>query len=210
MIENSKSDPISRFLEQVGAPAAILDSLLRDDNWSFVIKIHAILEAVVAQLLVDAFGDKRTRDVISFLDLSDKRRGKMAFVAALDLLEPRVRKFVHAMSTLRNYLVHDISNANFTFDVYIRSLDKNQRKAFADGISSPFADEIVDGDHKSPRSEFALKHPWVTIFCGTCIVILSSSIKQMEYSERERKLKFAEDLLPLLLAEENELNANAE
>lgn len=93
-----------RALEaQLGLPSGFLEGLRTEDDWSFIIKIHALIEAAVSHLLCTALGNDRLIDVFSCLDLSDKRRGKMAFAGALSLLGKSDRRFV---SSLQNSVTH--------------------------------------------------------------------------------------------------------
>jgi len=55
-------------------------------DWSFVIKLHALLETAVSQLLVHALGGEELVDVFSALEMSNIKTGKLAFVKTLGLL----------------------------------------------------------------------------------------------------------------------------
>lgn len=110
-----------------------LQMLLQEDDWSFVIKIHALVEAAVSQQLASKI-DKRLLQIFQRLELSDARSGKIKFAEALGLLPKDHCRFIQKLSELRNSLVHDISKTDFTFRTYLDSLDKNQRKAFIDWV----------------------------------------------------------------------------
>ena len=64
--------------------ASLRKSFETDSDWALVIKLHAYVEASLNFLLVKHFGDQRLEEVVSYLDISDRRRGKLAFKKALD------------------------------------------------------------------------------------------------------------------------------
>jgi len=62
-----------RLIESaVGVPQGFLESLKNEDDWSFVIKIHALLEAAVSHLLCKTLGRDELADVLSFTELSGR------------------------------------------------------------------------------------------------------------------------------------------
>ena len=116
--------------------------LLEKDDWSFIIKLHALVEAALSHLLAELIGlavkdylpdEKKPEgleEVFSWLELSNKRTGKVAFVKALDIFPKEHRRFIHSPSELRNQLVHDVRNVSFSFSEYLEGLDKEKRNAF--------------------------------------------------------------------------------
>lgn len=105
-----------------------------DDDWSFVVKTHALIEVAVSELLAAQIGDPRARPVFARLPLSDTYLGKLAFVKRLDLLAAPKLRFIRKFSELRNWLAHDVHNIRFNFMDHVAMLDSNQRKSFADWI----------------------------------------------------------------------------
>ena len=67
--------------------------LINEDDWSFVIKIHSIFEALLTQLITTKVSEKRLRDYFARLELSDKTRGKLRLCKDLGLLEKDERRF---------------------------------------------------------------------------------------------------------------------
>ncbi len=80
-----------------------------------MIKSHAFLEAALTHLLADHLGKEDLLPVFAYLETSNVRTGKLAFVKAFDLLDKGARRFIHTLSELRNDLVHEVSNVNFNF-----------------------------------------------------------------------------------------------
>ena len=110
--------------------SGFLSDLLSEDDWSFVIKSHALLEAAVSQLLTHHIGDQRLASIVERLELSNMQVGRLAFVRALDLLDKPHHRFIRSLSELRNDLVHDVHSTRFHFSDHLAAMDKNQISAF--------------------------------------------------------------------------------
>ncbi|HFQ4887541.1 TPA: hypothetical protein ACGU4A_004882, partial [Vibrio vulnificus] len=165
----------SELFDALDHKRGTLFKIYEEDDWSFVIKMHAFIEAMVTELLLTQINDDRIRPTIERLPLSDEQAGKLKMAKDLDLLDANERKFIKMFSNLRNNLAHRIENMEFTFDSYIGSLDKNQKKAWADTISW-YAKE----DTKAYYQENALKHPKMVILLGIFIMSGLKKIMEME------------------------------
>lgn len=123
-----------RLEAELGLPAGFLDALFREDDWTFLIKIHALLEAAATHLVVKALDEPRLEGILSQLDIGDSRAGTIAVIKSLDLLPPFARRYLRAMSRIRNKVIHDVQQVSFSFEDYVKSLDSNQlhehREAF--------------------------------------------------------------------------------
>ena len=62
--------------------------------------------------------------------MSNKATGKAAFIKAMGLLGEHERRFISALSELRNRLVHDVRNVNFDLLAYVESLSKKEQDIF--------------------------------------------------------------------------------
>lgn len=126
------------FETELGLPDGFLDRLLFEDDWSFVIKAHALIEGTITHLLTGAV-DARLGKVFSRLELSGADTGKLVFAESLGLIDSTERNFIRRFSELRNKLVHDVRQVSFTFEAYFATLDKNQLSSFSDAVSAFFA-----------------------------------------------------------------------
>lgn len=126
-----------RTLEkELGLREGLLEKLLIEDDWSFIIKVHALIESAVSLLLTKSFGKEELQYVFSSLDLSNKRLGKMAFVKALNLLDKPDRRFISSLAELRNTIVHNISDVNFNLKEHIKNLSQKELSNFAKRFDS--------------------------------------------------------------------------
>lgn len=113
--KSSISKKVEELLVQCGLPEDFWRSLDKEDDWSYIIKLHALIEAAANQCLTKILADDRLEPIITCLEMSDKRRGKLAILKALDLVFKEIRAFINALSELRNELIHNIRNVTFRF-----------------------------------------------------------------------------------------------
>jgi hypothetical protein len=64
-------------------------------------------------------------------------------VKALDVFPKEHRRFISSLSELRNQLVHDLRNVNFTFSEYIQTLNPEQTDKFVQAFSYGLRERIV-------------------------------------------------------------------
>lgn len=130
---------------------------LDDDNesdWSFVIKLHALVEAAVSHLLTEELRRPGLSDLFSRLDISNKATGKAAFIDALDLLGKPERRFMSSLSELRNKLVHDVRNVDFDLLRHVGGMTEGQRDDFLKRfnlLSTEVPDEVRNLFRHDPR-----------------------------------------------------------
>lgn len=130
------SIPLQQLIPQLeshlGLELGFFDSLDSDEenDWSFVIKLHALIEAAVSNLLTESLKRKELAELFARLDISNKTTGKAAFVKHLGLLEEGERRFMSSMSELRNDLVHDVRNVNFDFTKYVNDMNEQKKQQF--------------------------------------------------------------------------------
>lgn len=141
---------------KLGLEQGFFESLAFDDenDWSFVIKAHALAEAAISHLLTETIKRPELGDLFSRLDMSNKSTGKAAFVKALGLLGDEERRFVSALSELRNRLVHDVRNVNFDLLAYVGSQSPKENEIFFKNfniISTEVTDDVRNLFRLDPR-----------------------------------------------------------
>jgi hypothetical protein len=185
------SDATDWLEKELTLPKGFIAGLVQEDDWSFVIKAHALVEAALTNQL-SASVDERLTSVFEQLELSDSRKGKIAFSKALGLLDSNQRKFIRFLSELRNELVHDVRRVAFDLNAHLSTLDSNQKAAFIDSVIY-FATNL-----EGWRSQ-ATKNPKSAIFAGTLLVLVNTTTRgDKERREREYvywKAKAFDDLL---------------
>jgi hypothetical protein len=137
---------IAELEAKVGLRENFFRDLLLEDDWSFVIKLHALFEAACTHLLIFHFKEPELTEIFSRLELSNKTTGKIAFLSRLELLGKENRLLVSTLSELRNSLVHDVRNAEFSLVTTIDGLSPSELKQFAIAFS-PFESHIRKFPH---------------------------------------------------------------
>ena len=165
-----------------------------EDDWSFVIKSHALIEASVTQMLTEHSGDKRFKNLFERLPLSDEEIGKISVAKLLNFLGKRERRFIRLYSQLRNRLVHRVENINFSLKTHIANMDSSRRKSWQESVTW-FS---VDGDTKSFWENAAIQMPRVALWIAIFLLVSMCSISTNEikgFSEiKKLALKTAEEL----------------
>lgn len=126
---------------KLGLPANFFKDLLDENDWSFIIKLHALLEGACSQLLVFHFNEPKLDKIFSRLELSDAATGKLAFLRELGLIGSDRHKYIVSLSQFRNKLVHNVQYYNADLKKMVSDFDKNQKKSFALAFS-PFESTI--------------------------------------------------------------------
>jgi len=128
---------------KLGLDEGFVDNLKSDDDWSFIIKLHALFEAACTHLLLFHFQEPDLADVFSRLDISAIPIGKLAILGKLNLLGEEDRRFIRSLSELRNSLVHDVRNHRYSLAAMIAEFNQDQIRKFAVSFS-PYETRIRD------------------------------------------------------------------
>src|SRR5436190_16465076 len=164
---------LSKLEQTLGLRHDFCEDLRMEDDWSFIIKLHALLEAALTTLIVETLGKDSLRSIFSEIEMSRDRVGKVAFASALELLTDYERRFIVKLSELRNRLVHNIANVTFNLKAYVDSLEKNQKAAFVHAFSLM---NEKDEEFESMRSYF-LNHPKTTLWQVGLLLLSFLSMK---------------------------------
>jgi len=169
--------PIADIENQLGLPAGFLKGLHdHEDDWSFVIKTHAFLEAALTHLLADHLGKEDLLPVFAYLETSNVRTGKLAFVKAFDLLDKGARRFIHTLSELRNDLVHEVSNVGFNFAAYVSSLSDKERREFIGAFDYALVEVVqasrrqMDDRLRGTLDRIVLTAPRLALVAGVAMI----------------------------------------
>ncbi|MFH1258586.1 MAG: hypothetical protein ABII74_02015 [Elusimicrobiota bacterium] len=122
------NERIEKLQEEIGLPMEFFWKLLKEDDWSFVIKLHALVEAIVNHLIIKKIGLSQLGKIIPKLQLNNDKSGRLAFLEALNLLNDDQRSFIKHLSEIRNDFVHDIKKVNLTLKSYFEQSSKERYK----------------------------------------------------------------------------------
>lgn len=125
---------IDKVEEKLKIPKNTLKSIFLDNDWSFIIKCHALIEAALNQAIVAVLGFNKLEDVISKIDTSNSSTGKVTIAKNIGLLNTDKANSIKIISEIRNNLVHNIKNIDFDIGAYYKNLDKNQQRTLIDKL----------------------------------------------------------------------------
>lgn len=143
------------LLEQVGMSPAMRKTLQEnDDDWTFIIKIHALLEVALNHMVSGLLNRAELADIIPRLNIHG-RTGKMEIAQAFGALSDAHARCIKLVSELRKHLVHDIKHFDFDLASHVAALDKNQQEQWKIGVTvgygEPPPQHILDFSLIMPR-----------------------------------------------------------
>ena len=100
--------------------------IVKDNDWSFVIKAHALIETIINKLLIKKIGELAETRSFTTIPLSKK----IDMLHEIGICSKNDKQFLKYISALRNKLVHNSDNLKFTFDEYFKKMSQNQEKEF--------------------------------------------------------------------------------
>jgi hypothetical protein len=143
----------------LGLPDKFVDQLNKsDDDWSFVIKSHALMESVLTLLLTEVFGKPQVRDTLAEIDTSQKLR----MCSDLSLFEKSERTFMRELSKLRNVLVHNVDQVEFSFSEHLKN--KDVANNFVTNFGTLWKDPVTIGSKTISRKDITLENPRLTVW----------------------------------------------
>ncbi len=168
---NALDETIARLESELALPDGFFKSLKDEDDWSFVVKCHALMESACSRLLTAFFNNPTYEDIFASLEMSDKKKGKVAFLRAAGLIIPEEAGFITGLSELRNKLVHNIGRVAFSFAEHVSSLDPNQKQSFAKGLGYAYLES--DNNDKLILKDSApiLSDPKAAILNGVELIL---------------------------------------
>jgi len=177
---------VSELEHKLGLPKGFFDQLLKEDDWSFIVKTHSLLDAALTLSISKAMGNEALDDFISSLPLNDSRRGKIALAKALKLIEPITVSLFRQISELRNKLVHNVLQTNFDFSAHLPTLKPDEFQLFCDVFGQTYGDTVVSNDGNTyALNDYIQTHPKVAVW-RTCLMQLAMFTMLIESQELKK------------------------
>lgn len=178
---------VKAFESRLGLPNGFYDHLLKEDDWSFVIKISALFEAASTHLLSIKFRAPEESE-LAFLEQANPRNGKIVLLKKMEAIYPNQAAFLTKLANLRNELAHKIENVGFNFQTYIDGFDKQQKKSFVSWVGHRIPDNVEIKGHKVTRSDWVLSNPKTSIWL-TAAEVLACMNLDIQGTENKIKLE---------------------
>lgn len=175
-------EDLTQLEQALGLPDGFYERLSAEDDWSFVIKLNALLEAAATHTLVVRLQAPELADSIANLNFAQSKCGKIALLRNLGALTQDQAKTLRMIAELRNSLIHNITNTSFRFSSYLQSCDRNQVEQFVVAFGRGVVDPVPIGDKKVPRRDFVLANPKSALWM-TCAEILACMYLEKEMAD---------------------------
>ena len=186
-------EQIRIFEQKFNLPDKFYSNLLNESDWGFIIKLHSLFEGASTHILSLRLGDGKLESAFSFLDFSNTKYGKSKLLYDLDILSKEQLTFLRVISELRNELVHRIENVHFSFQEYIQSFDKNQKKSFCDKIGYNGNDPVEISGITVSRDQFICENPKLVIWLTSSDILACLRVEEefvkLEQEKKEQKAK---------------------
>ncbi|CAH7415680.1 conserved hypothetical protein [Vibrio chagasii] len=170
---------ISYIENKVGLPSGFIEGMGADSDWGFIIKTHALFESLFSQLLCIGFEKPALESSLLKLPMNGKC-SKTSFLSSMELLSKdhcsKVFPFMNELSKLRNMIVHDASNLNFSLQDYYEKLLNRDKKNFVSQLlfySKKLTSNIATLDDSSSVND------WETIFNSNIRLWLEVTVQKV-------------------------------
>ncbi len=159
------------FLKGLGASGnSFRQSYETDSDWALIIKLNAHIERALTFLIVKALREERIEDIIARLDLGDRKKGKLAFVVALDLLPSHYRGFIQRLFEIRNILAHGVTHIDFYLKRYMINMDSKKSSEFKNSVIPVLVDFLHGLPEKLALEELKANPRLVIFICAMAIL----------------------------------------
>lgn len=162
---------VAEFEKILALPERFYYSLLQEDDWSFVIKLHALIEAAATQAICTAINCPELIDNIATLDIGNAQHGKIKLMTTLKVITAEQAGVLRQLTELRNHLVHRIQNVGFSFGTYLTELSDEKRKATVKKFGFGIKDSVSHDGKQLSRYEFVLREPVLSLWLTMAEVI---------------------------------------
>lgn len=162
-MERTISTEVTAQAVRLGLPPDFFDKLLAEDDWSFVIKANALVEAACSDALAARFHAPELAESLATLDLGHRKHGKVALLRALGAIEKEQAAFLQVLYELRNKLAHNIAQTSFTFGSHLADMEPKDRAAFIKHVGHGIQPEVLGSARDTFVAENLKLSVWVTL-----------------------------------------------
>jgi hypothetical protein len=165
-----------RLEDELGLPANWLFTLVKESDWSFVIKLHALFEAALTHLLEASLQKPELGEFISRMNTSG-RLGKVAMARALELVDKEQARYLELLSRMRNDCVHDVRNVSFTLSAHAEKVSKEDRSNMVELVRR----NTARGAQVGPLDELVMQGDLKTAVWLTGVNVVAVMYNQKEF-----------------------------
>jgi hypothetical protein len=170
---------IQNLVEKLGLQKEFFLKLSGEDDWSFLIKLNALFEAVSTDLLCKRLDAPELEDAFAHLDYGHPKYGKAKLLRKLGCLTKNEESFLKLLYELRNRVAHKVADTSFCLSEHVNSLDANQKRNFLNAIVADGDAQIWWNGEFRPKVEAIAAYPKLMMMY-TAGDILASMVNQIE------------------------------
>lgn len=188
MAPNDPLEIVGRLEAEIGLSSGFFRKLRTENDWSFVIKLHALFEAALGHVIVHRLGCDALGAPITRLEMSDKDKGKIAFASALGIIGADDRRYIILLSQLRNRCVHDVRQVEqFNLANTCEAMDGTQKDNFSKAV---WPDERRRQELKSTILKSPKEFVWLAAMRVLAVLCLQKDKEQLkrDFDQRDREL----------------------
>jgi|TARA_B110000238_G_C15897836_1_gene340610 hypothetical protein len=167
----------------LGLDESFIDDLYKQDDWSFIIKLSALVEATCTHAISVLFGYPQLEGCFTYLDQSNPKVGRVKLLKEMGVIFDNQAKILKALAELRNTVSHDVKNVNFKFSEHIKDLDKNQIKNFIANFGNALKDEITIGNKVHTKRDVVLGAPKYAILSSVSEILACVNLHIRSYKK---------------------------
>lgn len=165
--------------KHLGIPRHAILSLLdkEEDDWSFIIKLSAVVEQLVNFLLIQNIEEEALKKLIQSQGFSKK----IDLAKELDLIDKDISVKFKFIGNLRNDAAH-----NFTFKFFP---NKDRLNSYKSIFADVWADGIEIGGIKTNNKSLTAENPKITLLfeCLGCLSLMSLNQTHVQWKKEHQK-----------------------
>lgn len=184
------------LLSELKGKSDFMLSLIESDDWSMIIKSHALLESLVTELIVSRTEEPKLKALLERLPLSDDQIGKIKIAKDYDLLSSSERAFIRRFAVLRNQLVHKFENLDFDLVTCVQGLDTNQKKSWRNAFTWYEHGKNVENSW----SDATISNPKLAVWLSVYMFVSLTAVKIYELKGRSKIRATAEQTVKDLMS----------
>jgi hypothetical protein len=183
-------DKIAELESKLKLPDDFYKNLIKEDDWSFVIKLSTLFEAACTHILSIKLRSPELETAFSFLDQANDKYGKLQLLRKLKALTEEQFKFLKELATLRNKLAHKIENVNFSFEEHLKILNKDQINAYTTVFGYSLNDVVEFEGQCIPKREYFVKNSKKTLWfiSADILACLYLEVEIVELEDNQKSL----------------------
>lgn len=158
----------------LGVDSKFFSKIAEEDDWSFIIKLHALLEGALNHVLSAHFRDKRLFEVFRRIEMSAKHKGKAAIAHALDIITKEEMAFLFKLSEIRNCAAHEIENLNLDIKDWLET-EFEGLASFRKGMNTICA-QPINGTEGLDTKALAVENPKSVIWLTAMVITVKTKL----------------------------------